>query len=173
MRRTGSFPRSGVRATQIGAMIVLLASLTTPARSEVRGIFKLEHLIFIVQENRSFDHYFGTFPGADGIPTRDGRLAVCIPNPFLGHCSRVYHSTTFRQAGGPHDHDASVTDVDQGRMDGFISALPTGPSRCWVNPSQPGCAQLLGPGGQPDVMSFHTGHEIANYWTYARRFVLQ
>jgi len=28
----------------------------------------LKHLIFIVQENRSFDHYFGTFPGADGRP---------------------------------------------------------------------------------------------------------
>ena len=35
------------------------------------GILNLDHLIFIVQENRSFDHYFGTFPGADGIP--DGR----------------------------------------------------------------------------------------------------
>ena len=32
------------------------------------GIDNLDHLIFIVQENRSFDHYFGTFPGADGIP---------------------------------------------------------------------------------------------------------
>src|SRR6476646_6981806 len=31
---------------------------------------KLKHLIFIVQENRSFDHYFGTYPGADGIPTK-------------------------------------------------------------------------------------------------------
>ena len=28
----------------------------------------LQHLIFIVQENRSFDSYFGTFPGADGFP---------------------------------------------------------------------------------------------------------
>ena len=35
---------------------------------------KLEHLIFIVQENRSFDHYFGTYPGADGIPTNARRL---------------------------------------------------------------------------------------------------
>ena len=27
------------------------------------GIMNLDHLIFIVQENRSFDHYFGTYPG--------------------------------------------------------------------------------------------------------------
>jgi phospholipase C len=42
------------------------------------GIFKLDHLIFIVQENRSFDHYFGTYPGADGIPTKpDGSFKPC------------------------------------------------------------------------------------------------
>ena len=32
------------------------------------GIMNLDHLIIVVQENRSFDHYFGTFPGADGLP---------------------------------------------------------------------------------------------------------
>ena len=41
----------------------------------------LKHLVFIVQENRSFDHYFGTFPGADGIPMRNGRPTVCVPDP--------------------------------------------------------------------------------------------
>ena len=49
------------------------------------GADKLEHLIFIVQENRSFDHYFGTYPGADGIPTNpDGSFAVCIPDTVPG-----------------------------------------------------------------------------------------
>ena len=37
------------------------------------GIHKIRHVIVIMQENRSFDSYFGTFPGADGIPMRDGR----------------------------------------------------------------------------------------------------
>src|SRR5579884_3491553 len=32
------------------------------------GIHKIKHVIIIMQENRSFDSYFGTFPGADGIP---------------------------------------------------------------------------------------------------------
>jgi phospholipase C len=27
---------------------------------------KIEHVVFIVKENRTFDHFFGTFPGADG-----------------------------------------------------------------------------------------------------------
>ena len=33
-----------------------------------KGIGNINHLVFIVMENRSFDHYFGTYPGADGIP---------------------------------------------------------------------------------------------------------
>src|SRR6266849_5756906 len=36
------------------------------------GIHKIEHVVVIMQENRSFDHYFGTFPGADGLPRRSG-----------------------------------------------------------------------------------------------------
>ena len=32
------------------------------------GIHKIKHIIVIEQENRSFDSYFGTYPGADGIP---------------------------------------------------------------------------------------------------------
>ena len=54
------------------------------------GIMNLDHLIFIVQENRSFDHYFGTFPGADGIPRKPDRtFAPCVPDPN-GPCRRPY-----------------------------------------------------------------------------------
>jgi len=138
------------------------------------GIFKLDHLIFIVQENRSFDQYFGTFPGADGIPmTPSGTPKVCVPDPYNGRCDRPFHSTSLFQAGGRHDHYASVVDVNGGKMDGFVRILPPGPDHCWVNQSLPGCDQQLGPQGQPDVMSYHTADEIPNYWTYARKFVLQ
>jgi phospholipase C len=138
------------------------------------GLDTIDHLIFIVQENRSFDQYFGTYPGVDGLQ-RDarGRWKPCIPNPFLGHCSRPYHETSLLQAGGPHDHRRSVVDVNGGAMDGFIRALSTGAKRCWVTPSLPGCARQLGPQGQPDVMSFHTRAEIPNYWYYADHFTLQ
>jgi phospholipase C len=27
---------------------------------------KIEHIVYIVKENRTFDHYFGRYPGADG-----------------------------------------------------------------------------------------------------------
>jgi len=48
------------------------------------------HVIVIMQENRSFDSYFGTFPGADGIPMRNGDPVVCVPKPKSGACVKSY-----------------------------------------------------------------------------------
>jgi phospholipase C len=45
------------------------------------GIHKIRHVVVIMQENRSFDSYFGTYPGADGIPMKAGVPAVCVPDP--------------------------------------------------------------------------------------------
>ena len=36
----------------------------------------IQHIIMIMQENRSFDNYFGTFPGANGIPQRRNRAGA-------------------------------------------------------------------------------------------------
>jgi phospholipase C len=133
----------------------------------------LKHLVFIVQENRSFDHYFGTFPGAEGFPMRDGEPDVCVPDPMLGRCVPPYHSTSHLQQGGPHDEPASTADVNGGRMDGFIRTAVEGPPFCADHRDDPQCASYLGPQGQPDVMSYHTDREIPNYWRYAEEFVLQ
>jgi phospholipase C len=49
------------------------SSITAPV--VVQGsVSKIQHLIFIVQENHSFDNYFGTYPGANGLP-----MALAIP----------------------------------------------------------------------------------------------
>ena len=146
------------------------AAPSTP--DEPKGIFKLDHLIFIVQENRSFDHYFGTFPGADGLPTRNGRIDVCIPDPVLGGCARPYHTTSLDQVGGPHNQYASGIDVNGGRMDGFVRILGAGFREC-AGVTTGACRDSVGPAGQPDVMSYHDDTTIPNYWTYAREFVLQ
>ena len=42
------------------------------------GIEKIEHIVMIMMENRSFDHYFGTYPGAEGLP-RATRMATGRP----------------------------------------------------------------------------------------------
>jgi phospholipase C len=146
----------------------------TPAQTKLeRARATLKHLVFIVQENRSFDHYFGTFPGADGIPMRNGRPAVCVPDPILARCVPPYRTTSQLQEGGPHAWRHSRADVNGGGMDGFIRTVVDSPIHCADHRDDPACAGYLGPQGQPDVMSFHTSRTIPNYWTYARRFVLQ
>ncbi len=138
------------------------------------GLGTLDHLIFIVQENRSFDHYFGTFPGADGIDFRaDGKPKVCVPDPVLRHCSRPYHAHGGQQEGGPHDHDAAVSDIANGRMDGFIRTTLRHQNFCAVVRFEARCRPYVGPDLQPDVVSYHTGAEIPNYWAYARHYQLE
>jgi len=141
----------------------------SPSAGPPKGIFKLDHLVFIVLENRSFDHYFGTYPGADGIPEH-----VCVPDPeYNDRCSTPYHSDDLINNGGPHGQPHSVIDVNGGKMDGFIRAASLGGDVwCLLHRNDPDCANSFGPQGQPDVMSYHDRREIPNYWAYADHFVL-
>ena len=134
------------------------------------GIHRIRHVIVVMQENRSFDSYFGTYPGADGIPMRDGRPAVSLPNPATGTCVRPFHDTNLVNIGGLHSSETAAGDIDGGRMDGFISEAVANARNegCTYYPSHP-CK--LDP-QRPDVMGYHTAAEIPNYWTYAKRFVL-
>jgi len=130
------------------------------------GIHKIKHVIIVMQENRSFDHYFGTYPGAAGIPMRKGRPAACVPKPG-GGCTRPFHLTGDRDSGGPHGVADAAADVNGGKMDGFIRQRFVGRTRCRP-PSKPGCRIWW----RPDVMGYHTAAEIPNYWAYARHFAL-
>ena len=62
------------------------------ATSQAADMNKIKHVVFIVQENRSFDEYFGMYPGADGIPVdANGNPTVCVPDPAIGNCQKPYH----------------------------------------------------------------------------------
>ncbi len=138
------------------------------------GFDNIDHLIFVVQENRSFDHYFGTFPGANGIPRRpDGSFAPCLPDPSSATCRRPYHDTNTFDQGGPHSQEASVTDVNGGAMNGTVEAFRHAPGPCRSETSTECRLATPGPNGTPDVMGFHTASEIPNYWAYAEHFLLQ
>jgi phospholipase C len=135
-----------------------------------RGIHKIRHVVIITQENRSFDSYFGTYPGADGIPMKDGVPTVCNPDPQTHECVKPYHDTSDRNAGGPHDTIDAIRDIDHGKMDGFQRQAREGRFLACHSTDNPGCS--LTP-RRPDVMGYHDWHEIPNYWAYARNFVLQ
>jgi phospholipase C len=135
------------------------------------GIHKIRHVVMIMQENRSFDSYFGTYPGAGGIPDRNGRFTVCLPDPRTKHCDRPYHDPSLVNGGGAHDSADSVADIHSGKMDGFVRTAELSLSR--------GCGRgadgvrVCLPSSRPDVMGYHDAREIPNYWTYAKDFVLQ
>jgi phospholipase C len=148
------------------------AARSAGAATPLVGVHKIRHVVVIVQENRSFDSYFGTYPHADGIPMRNGAPTVCIPDPFAKSCARPFHDGSDRNYGGPHDHRFAVLDVDHGKMDGFVDSVRrilrqrcrrTDSPICHLGPRTP----------RPDVMGYHDAREIPNYWAYARHFVLQ
>jgi len=164
-------PPIAVGATlAVGAVLALGASLTAqqspaatspgPGGAAPQGIHKIQHVIMIMQENRSFDSYFGVYPGAKGIPMKNGVPTVCVPDPMAGKCVKPYVLHKDSSQGGPHTNGASARDINHGKMDGFIAEAET---RCR-------------PGGKPckalDVMGYHTGTDIRNYWAYAKHFVL-
>jgi phospholipase C len=152
-----------------GLAFVAASALQSPGRSATpQGIQKVRHVIVIMEENRSFDSYFGTYPGADGIPMRNGKPSVCVPNG-IGGCIRPFHNARLLDEGGAHGPQAGQDDVDGGKMDGFIKTnFGSRISRCRRNPEWKGCRILR----RPDVMSYHDAHEIPNYWAYARSYVL-
>jgi phospholipase C len=139
-------------------------SLSGPVRPELG---KIQHIVIIMQENRSFDHYFGTFPGAEGIPMTNGVPTVCVNDPASGVCVKPFHDAADKNHGGPHGQSNATADVNGGRMDGFIEQAEKAQKGC-ADPNNPACAGA----GLVDVMSYHDEREIPNYWAYARNFVL-
>ena len=139
------------------------------ASSDTAGIRKIRHVVVIMQENRSFDTYFGTYPGADGIPRRLGVPTVCVPDPQASQCMKPFVDHADVNGGGPHAQVNAVADINGGQMNGFVTQARAASTTC-ADPTNPACAHS---GGGRDVMGFHTSRDIPNYWTYARDFVLQ
>ncbi|HEY2939312.1 MAG TPA: alkaline phosphatase family protein [Gaiellaceae bacterium] len=160
-------------AVTAAALSVTLSGLDRGSRhaqaASLAGIHKIRHVVVLMQENRSFDEYFGTYPGADGLPRKNGKFTVCVPDPKYGVCERPYHDTLDRNTGGSHQHLDAIRDIDGGKMDGFIREARRGLGfGCRVD------APLCSLGAlHPDVMGYHDWREIPNYWAYARHFVLQ
>ena len=110
-------------------LALLLGSAELPGhRHEARadlgdGIHKIRHVVIIMQENRSFDSYFGTYPGATAFRPPG---VICVPDPMHGGCVAPFHDPTDLNHGGPHGHGNAIADIDGGRMDGFVGQAEQG-----------------------------------------------
>jgi len=153
-----------------------------PCQAVNDDLCKIDHIVIIVQENRSFDHYFGTYKspsGANvaGIPAKpSGAFKPCIPHPILDTCVKPFKTTNPVNKGGPHAHITSTLTVNNGKMDGAIVAalrgIGAGSYYCVNNPFAQKCKKFNGPAGQPDLMSTMNRKVLPNYWKYADKFVL-
>jgi phospholipase C len=92
------------------ALLLLTSPPSLLAQSTPADITSIQHVVFIIKENRTFDHYFGTFPGADGKTSGTTSTGLVVP---LGHAPDQT----------PHDIDHTWTGalnaMNGGAMDRF------------------------------------------------------
>ena len=147
--------QSGIVSPAFVAIFVLLvlvgfggfatAQTKRPSKGAQPGdISVIQHIIFIIKENRSFDNYFGQYPGANGSTSGVASTGQVIP---LRH-------TPDQVTDIGHEWVAALTAVDGGKMDRF-DLIPFGD----IN-------------GQYMAYSQVTEADIPNYYTYAKNFVL-
>jgi phospholipase C len=112
----------------------------------------IQHLVILMQENHTFDNYFGTYPAADGLPA--GTKMPIDPNNLAAGFVTPWHigSTTITDI----NHSASTfqDQYNNGKMDGFVSALNAR--------NQDGKL----------AMGYYDGTDIPYYWNLADNYVL-
>ncbi|PYU37207.1 MAG: phospholipase, partial [Acidobacteria bacterium] len=93
----------------------------------------IEHVVIFIQENRSFDHYFGSYRGVRGFSDQSPAFQQPDPanstNPPAGVLLPFHLDTSKTNAACTHDitHDwvPQHQSWDNGAMDGFVtSRLP-------------------------------------------------
>jgi phospholipase C len=106
---------------------------------------KIQHIVIIVKENRSFDSMFGTYPGTNGSTTYTGTD---------GAQHRLTHQPDALPMDVDHTHGAAITAYADGAMSGF--ALESGAVQNGID--------------EADSQFYQS--DIPNYWAYAQHFTL-
>ena len=149
----------GVQA-QDSTGLVFKQKFSITVTSAANGLSKLKHIIFFVQENRSFDDYFGMlgpYKASLGLANDvDGLdLNVTLPNT-QGQPVHPYHYQTICTENLSPSWNESHTDVDGGLMDGFLRTTTSVPS-------------TIDPTGTR-AMGFYDQSDLPYYYELAARF---
>ncbi len=115
----------------------------------VAGATPILHVVVLMKENHAFDNYFGTFPGADGIPPN-----VSLPDGSGGTVSPHWLNAS-STPDLPHSRDAMTQAYDGGRNDLFAAVAN---------------AQSAGLGTV--AMGYYDAAELPGTWALARNFTL-
>src|SRR5262245_52654072 len=103
MKKTGR--RSFLKAMGFGTLAAAMPTsisraLAIPANDRTGTIEDVEHIVILMQENRSFDHYFGTLRGVRGfgdpraVILPSGKPVWYQPDGSRECCHSVRRSTT-------------------------------------------------------------------------------
>ena len=112
---------------------------------------KIQHLVVLMMENRSFDHMLG-YLGAAGLPV-DGLTGQSNVDE-QGRIIKGHHFDSTRVRMRPHhDVDAVARQINQGAMDGFVRGY------------HPGDATA-------QIMSWYDERDVRTYDRLARQYVV-
>jgi phospholipase C len=103
-----------------------LKAVSNSATLSILGNHKIQHVIIMVQENRTFDNLFHGFPGADTASTGKTHTGAIVPLT-AGHLEEYYDLG--------HSHANFETEYDNGKDDGF-DEVPTSPTSTSLAPYQ-------------------------------------
>ena len=142
-------------------LIVLMVSFLLPnasARADVPSQSEetktpIKHFLVLMQENHTFDNYFGTYPGAEGYPE-----GTCIPvDPFdksNTECVEPFHIGDRPIEDLDHSDSTFNLQYNKGLMNCFVYALN--------QRNQNGALS----------MGYYDGRDLPYYWNLADEYVL-
>ena len=136
-------------------------------RASLVGIHRIKHVIIVMQENRSFDSYFGTYPGRGRSAGQE--WAISGPACRARRRTRAFTRSTTERTVTTAAPTSTATrwptsTAANERIHHQVISKPARPSL----PGPPGLANCsIGP-RRTDVMGYHTAREIPNYWKYAK-----
>jgi len=128
---------------------------------------RIHHVFVIYQENRSFDSYFGSFPGVDNLATAEARVHGFRQYDAIGKTwvtPFLLKAADTRDAD--HSREALLAKTDGGRMDHFVAYEET--NRVNFSGYDPKAARQLA----ILTMAHEDCSTIPFLWMYAHRFTI-
>ncbi len=100
----------------------------------------------MLQENHTFDNYFGAYPSSEGTLGKN----ICIPEtPGTSKCVSPFHDSNLTPLDLNHNWNSAHADYDSGQMDGFVYSE-----------------------GNNETMGYYDREDIPHYWSAADNYVL-
>ncbi len=142
----------------LSALAIMLFAQSVLSGISIGQTNPIKHIIVLMQENRTFDHYFGTYPRVNGISP--GTCIKYDPSSNSSTCVSPYHLSTHRTPDPPHDNRTARRTYDGGKMDGLLYAQSLkGFTPTDIN-------------GAPIVMGYYDYNDIPYYWNLANSYAL-